>query len=412
VYPHPAMTTAARPILPVRAPGLVAWVLGAAALGAAVAGALGVLVAAGTGEPFDPWFVWQGVLFAEIVGLTAFVGSRWAFPLLADFHPLARQALQVLTFVGAAFAATAIAVVLRPGVVFARPLQFLALVGANVVLSLVFGGGLAAWETMRWSLEQAFEELREKEVLEREMALAREVQQGLLPEGPPEVPGLEIAFSFVPARSVGGDFVGFVPLSGGRLGIAVADVTGKGIAAALLGANFQAMLEALAPRVERPGELLAELSRMVDARTGPARFVTLAWVILDPATGRISWSLAGHPPPLVHGADGTRWLAEGGVPLGVLPGLPYAEGSGTIDRGDVLVLYTDGLMEAPARGDPDDQFGRDRLARLVAGCRGCDAREVLERILAALAEHEGGGPPADDTTVVVVRRVSGGEGDR
>ncbi len=406
------MTVAARPSVPARAPGFLARVLGAAVLGAAVAGAVGVIVATGTGEPFDPWFVGQGVLFAEIVGLTALVGARWAFPLLADFHPLARTAFQVLTFVGAAFAASALAVILRPGVVFARPVQFVALVAANVVLALVVGGGLAAWDTMRRSLERAFAELREKEVLEREMALAREVQQGLLPGEPPRLPGFEIAFSFVPARSVGGDFVGFVPLPGGTLGIAVADVTGKGIAAALLGANFQAMLEALAPRVDRPAELLAELSRMVDARTAPSRFVTLAWIVLDPATGRVRWALAGHPPPLLDGAAGSRWLGEGGLPLGVMPGLPYGEGEGAIEPGEVLVVYTDGVMEAPGREDPDDQFGRERLARVVAACRGRGAEEILGRILAALDEHAGEGPPADDTTVVVLQRspAGGGEG--
>jgi sigma-B regulation protein RsbU (phosphoserine phosphatase) len=237
------------------------------------------------------------------------------------------------------------------------------------------------------------------------MTLAREVQEEMLPKHAPPLEGLEFAYTTRPARQVGGDTLDFVPLPDGRWAWAVGDVVGKGMAAALMMANLQALVRGVASVEPDPGRLNEILSDVIGARVRSGRFVTLAYLVYDPGSGQIEYSLAGHHPPLIVGPNGARMLERGGLPLGLYPGLPYEQGTDRLEPGETLVLYTDGLIEAGLAGDETQQFGHHRLKQICSGAHPEPAQAILDRIVAALDDHLAGTPPADDTTVLVIRRL-------
>ncbi|UCF69092.1 MAG: PP2C family protein-serine/threonine phosphatase [Acidobacteriota bacterium] len=376
------------------------------AASSAIVGLLvGALVSAGvvlSGGLFDIWFIQQSVLFAEAVGLSTLVGLRYAFPSMESLSPLLRYGLLLLTLAGAVFSAALLSVALRPRVLFTSLRPFLTLVAVNAVLALLVGAALIAWEQLQRTLARALEQVRVKEAFEREMELARDVQRALLPEAPPASEHLDVAFSCRPAALVGGDTLDFLELPEGRLGLSIGDVVGKGMAAALLMANLQSLVRALAAREPDPAALNRVLSQVVAGR-GANRFVTFAYGVLDPSSGELHYSLAGHHPPLVAGATGVRLLEAGGLPLGVMPELDYVSGSDRLAAGETLVLYTDGVVEAPPADGSDDEFGRDRLCEIVERHHASGAQALLDAILAAVDEYSGHRPQADDTTIVVVR---------
>ncbi|GAB4222416.1 MAG: hypothetical protein Kow0062_19680 [Acidobacteriota bacterium] len=409
IHTLPTRAPLVRPGGPWRA--LLVWALGAAVAGGLLGVAVQILVSTlGEQRQFDWWFVRMSILMAEGITLTTFVGSRYAFPQFRSVPRLLRYGLILLTVLGGALAVTLLSVISRPGVVVTRPVDFLALVAANTILAFLIGGALIAWDQLQTSLERAYDELRVKEAFEREMQVAREVQQELLPEAPPRLPGWEIAYTCRPAAAVGGDTFDFLELPDGRLGITVGDVVGKGIAAALLMANIQALARALAPREEDPAELNQHLSESLSRSRGASRLVTFAYVTLDPRTGEVAYSLAGHHPPLITGPRGVRSLDRGGLPLGVGFGPPYESGRDRLEPGESLVIFTDGLVEAPAKDDPDDDLGTERVRELLA--RSADVRgagALLERLVTAWERHTDGAEASDDMTIVVVSRLDGGD---
>jgi len=383
---------------------LGAWVLVAAATGGTVGAAVGVL--SGTGVEW--WFVHKGVLVAETVLASALVASRLAIPLLSGLPAPLRYGVMLLTLVGGAIAATGVSIADRLGVVYTRPATLFWQFGANSVLALLAGGAIVAWDSLQARLERTIAELRRREAMAREVELARQVQEELLPKAAPEVPGYELVFSSRQAGMLGGDTFDFVRLPDGAIALSIGDVMGKGVAAALLMAGVQTLFETLAMAERDPARLNAALSAAVASRTRSGRYVTFAYVALEPATGRLSYSLAGHPFPLVTGPRGVRALEEGGLPLGMAPGIPYGAGETALGPGETLVLYTDGLVEAPAADDPADEFGRARVADILREGHALPARQLMDRLLEAHAAYAGDGPLADDTTLVVVRRC--GEG--
>jgi len=382
------------------AKALLAWALVAAAAGAAV----GAAASAFTGIGIDWWFVRQGVLVAEVVCASALVASRLAIPLLSGLPAPLRYVVIVLTLAGGAVAATGVSLADRVGVIYTRPTALFWQFGAHTALALVVGGAIVAWDLLQARLDRTIEELRAREKLAREVELAREVQEELLPPVAPTLGGYEIAFSSRQAGMLGGDMFDFVRLPGGELAIAVGDVMGKGVSAALLMAGVQTLFESLAVADPEPARLCASLSSAVASRTRSGRYVTFAYVLLEPRSGRIRYALAGHPFPLVAGARGVRTLEEGGLPLGMAPGIPYGVGETTLGPGEMLVIYTDGLVEAPRDGDPSDEFGRARAMEIAARAHPRGAAATLEALLAAHARHAGDAPLSDDTTVIVVRR--------
>ena len=245
-----------------------------------------------------------------------------------------------------------------------------------------------------------------RERLEGEVRLARAVQERLLPEALPAPPGLDVAAFWRPHGDVSGDAYDLATLDDGRLVVAVADVVGKGIPAALLMATLQAGLRMLRPELEAGGALAdatERLDRLVAESTQIGQFVTLAWATVDPATGGVESVTAGHPALRLLRADGTvEHLDAGGPLLGVLPDATYSEGTATLAPGDALVLVSDGATEA-ADGS-DDEFGDARLDAALAGLSGQPSASVLDALTRAVEAFCGDTPLNDDLTLVAVRR--------
>jgi serine phosphatase RsbU (regulator of sigma subunit)/anti-sigma regulatory factor (Ser/Thr protein kinase) len=251
--------------------------------------------------------------------------------------------------------------------------------------------------------EQATE-AAERERLEQEMRVATLIQQQFLPRELPNLPQWQIAAYYGPARAVGGDFYDFIEMRDGRIGIAVGDVTDKGVPAALVMARTHSVLRAEASRSDSPGEILARANALLEPEMPARMFVTCLFAILDPATGRIVMANAGHNLPYIRTDQGVIELRATGMPLGLLPNVSYEETEGVIARGDNVLLYSDGLVEAH---DPaQEMYGFPRLREELAVD---DAgSELLDRLLDTL--HRFTGPDweqEDDITLVTLRRASG-----
>jgi serine phosphatase RsbU (regulator of sigma subunit) len=254
------------------------------------------------------------------------------------------------------------------------------------------------------------EHARLNEIEEAERAMAKEmqqaalIQQGLLPSKPPAVPGLDICGKTTACRTVGGDYFDYLVFPDGRVGLLVGDVAGKGLSASLLMSSLQARVQVL---FEDPDDLARKIGRLNKSLCGNCpdnRFITFFMTIIDPSTGELVFTNAGHNPPLlVRASGGCDKLAGGGIILGILPMAAYQESRQQMQSGDILVLFSDGVTEAPNPADED--FGDDRLEQLVASMRDRPAAEIVEAIEKAVAEFTQGAPAADDITVVVARRL-------
>lgn len=243
---------------------------------------------------------------------------------------------------------------------------------------------------------------------ERERELAAIIQQTLLPPQRVELPGVTVAGRYLASREVGGDFYAVLPLEEGRVGLAIADVAGKGIPAATLSARARYLLEAFALDAPRPDAVLTRLNRVL-AQDADSRFVSLFYGILDPIGGRLVFARAGHPPPILLRA-GTATpvpLEAPGLLLGVKVSTPYVTREIPIGPGDQLIMFTDGITEA--RRPNGEQFGEQQLSALVRTCAGMFPEDVVDRVMDAMATWAGS-TPADDQTIVVVRIAADGEG--
>jgi len=244
---------------------------------------------------------------------------------------------------------------------------------------------------------------RQADARKREDEIARQVHRGLLPREDPRVPGLEISGGFRAAENVGGDYYGYVSMPDGSLGLAMADVSGHGVGAALYMAAAKGAIQSEARRVLAPSELLRRTNELLvtDFSEGDV-FATAVFLRFHADARRLDACNGGHNPPLLFRAGGeVERLARGGPALGVLRGMTYMEESFTLAPGDLLVVYTDGVVEA--RNERRELFGIERVIEAVRGCAGGSALGVRERILGSLAEHTGALPPGDDVTLVVVR---------
>lgn len=244
----------------------------------------------------------------------------------------------------------------------------------------------------------------EKRQMDREFALAREIQQRLLPDSPPDVPGYELYGSNVASRQVSGDYFDFRKRSDGKVYAAIADVCGKGVGPALLMASLQASFHAWADESVPVPEMTGRLSEAISRRTGPDRFITFFLVLLDPASGEIEYTNAGHNPGLLlHANKSVEELASHGLPLALFPGKPYGSSRFVLEPGEFLCLYTDGVTEA---NDPEgDEYGLTRLKDFLTGELGRAPEEIETGLARALELHAAGEPFADDRTFVMVRRL-------
>jgi sigma-B regulation protein RsbU (phosphoserine phosphatase) len=244
--------------------------------------------------------------------------------------------------------------------------------------------------------------LVEQERLRKELEMSRRIQAELLPkqplqEGPVEVKGISI-----PAQEVGGDFFNYFPLPGGDVAILVGDVSGKGVAAALLMANLQATLQArlaLAPDLDR---LAAQLDEELEASTPREVYLTLFMAILNHRQGRLRYVNAGHIPQLALRSSGEiERLESTGRPLGLLSGGGYVQREVRLGAGDALFLYTDGLVEA--RDASGNEFGQERVEALLRQGRSTGISQILVRIEEEVRRHRGQTEAADDTAMLVLK---------
>jgi HAMP domain-containing protein len=239
--------------------------------------------------------------------------------------------------------------------------------------------------------------------MEEELRLAGIIQDRLLPSSPPVLDRLELAGMSLPAREVGGDYYDYLLLDDGRLGLAVADVSGKGTPAALLMSAFRAALRSQDLGALGPAETMARINRFIHESVDPGKFITAYLALLDPATGEIRYANAGHDAPLVVGSDGSvTELTGGGLILGMLPQIVYDEAATVLERGALLAIFTDGVTEAQ---DPAGEFyGAERLAEALQRHRARPCADILHGLTEEIAAFAGEGPQSDDITVILARR--------
>jgi serine phosphatase RsbU (regulator of sigma subunit) len=254
-------------------------------------------------------------------------------------------------------------------------------------------------------VRQQQQEAKERERIEQELKVARLIQQTLLPKTLPEIPGYDVAAYYQPAREVGGDFYDFLTLEDGRLGLVVGDVTDKGVPAALVMATTRTMLRAAAQRLLSPGEVLQRVNDVLVQDIPPNMFVTCLYAILDPGSGRLVYANAGHDLPYRRRAgrgEGAEELRARGMPLGLMPGMGYEEKEMVLNRGESVLFYSDGLVEAhdPRR----EMFGFPRLQGLV-GAHRSGGSALISFLLAELARFTGENwEQEDDITLVTLDR--------
>ena len=255
------------------------------------------------------------------------------------------------------------------------------------------------------SIEKAVlhRQLIEKHKMEHQLKLAQEVQASLLPGEDPAVPGYDIAGFNLPALDIGGDYFDYLPLPGGRLGLVIADVSGKGVPAALLMATFRAALRSEVRRDRPIPAVVEDVHATLLESMDTSRFVTAVYGVLEPGSGHFTYVNCGHNPPMLLRAGGEREILPAGrAALGMLDSRPAAASTARLDPGDTLLLYTDGVVELTDAGD--EEFGEARLARALAGAAGRPAREIIAMLLDATRAHAVRERYDDDFTLVVVKR--------
>jgi sigma-B regulation protein RsbU (phosphoserine phosphatase) len=251
-------------------------------------------------------------------------------------------------------------------------------------------------------------EVAQRERLNREMEIAREVQERLFPQNMPLVPGLDYCGHCRPALGVGGDYYDFVALPDSALGIAIGDVSGKGIAAALLMASLQASLrgQTLREKGEAGADLatiMRHVNRLVYDASSSNRYATFFYAQYDSQSRLLTYVNAGHNPPVVLRADAAIRLEASGAVVGLLPDCPYGEGSIQLESGDVFLAFTDGISEA--MNPEDEEWGEDAMIVAARECVGSSARETLDRLMVCADAFARGAKQHDDMTLVVARVV-------
>ncbi len=237
----------------------------------------------------------------------------------------------------------------------------------------------------------------------RDLDLAQRVQQQFLPQEAPAIAGYRFAFRYTPALAVGGDLFDFLPLESGRLGVAVGDVAGKGVSAALLMARVMSDLRFVAAQGRGAGAAVVRLGRLLADATRESMFATLLYLELAPGSGEVELANAGHPRPLVRHRDGTVSELElpSGLPAGVQANAAYRSYRVELQLGEALLIYTDGVTEAVAASG--ERFGDERLRGALASAAG-DPDAIVAAVVAAVDAWQLGCPPADDLTVVCLLR--------
>jgi len=245
-------------------------------------------------------------------------------------------------------------------------------------------------------------ELLEKQRMERELQLGREIQGRLMPMPPSDVRDTELAATNLPCFEVGGDYYDFLELPDGDLAVVIADVSGKGVAAALIMSSMQAALRVAAPMESDLAMLMARLNALLYRSTKGRKYVTTFLGRYTPTTGELRFVNAGHNPPMIILGTDCQRLQSTGKPIGLLPDCPFTEDNAMIPPGGTLILYTDGLNEA--ENPQEEEFGMQRLQGLLCDAARLPTPEVVSHVLTTITSFEEGAHPTDDKTIVVLRR--------
>ncbi len=240
--------------------------------------------------------------------------------------------------------------------------------------------------------------------LQNELDVASQMQQSILPTHFPKGSDYEVFGSMEPARSVGGDFFDVMRLDNGHIGLAIADVSDKGVPAALFMMSTRTLLKGSAIGAGNPGEVLREVNDLLNEDNDTAMFVTTLYATYDPASGELSYANGGHNSPLIVHADGTSDLLPltGGIALGVVPDLEYEQKTVTLLPGDTLILYTDGVTEA--MNVDGEEFGTERLQEVFVGPNSKNGQEANQAVFQAVSSFAGDTPQSDDITCLTLCR--------
>ena len=278
--------------------------------------------------------------------------------------------------------------------------NFSAELGIDTIAALVLSdlrAGLERQRALTAELNKAYRRL------DREQLRVGEFQRTLLPAQTPELPGWRIAAHYETSTRAGGDYYDFFPLADGRLGVLIADASGHGTPAAVLMAMTHVLLHAAAEAQAQPDLALARLNSDLGNSVSGGQFITAFYAVLDPRSGDLEYSAAGHNPPYLKRSDGTiELLADGGgPPLGVIERARFGVAGTRLAPGDTLLLYTDGLTEAMA---PDSaMFGEAGVHSILESANGMTPQGLVERLTQAVRVHRGAVPLSDDLTLVVVQ---------
>ena len=240
--------------------------------------------------------------------------------------------------------------------------------------------------------------------LQNELDVASGIQQSILPTVFPSRDDYQIYASMEPARNVGGDFFDVVRLEGNRVGLAIADVSDKGVPAALFMMSSRTWMKGAAISSPEPGTVLGEVNALLHEDNETQMFVTVLYAVYDPETGEFTYASGGHDAPLLVHSDGSSELLPltGGIALGIVSDLAYGQNSVVLDHGDTLVLYTDGVTEA--MNGEGEQFGIERLRKVFSNRAPKDANEAAHKIFEAVNTFADGAAQSDDITCLTIRR--------
>jgi sigma-B regulation protein RsbU (phosphoserine phosphatase) len=279
-------------------------------------------------------------------------------------------------------------VILRP---FSQDDLDLLTVMANIAASRIENARLA-------EVEQS------EKIMEADLSQASEIQRSLLPTEPPSYEGWELAGLNLPCRTVGGDYFDFIPYQDGRLAVVVGDVSGKGLPAALLMSSLQAKVHMLRETNPSPVKAVGTLNRSLTERCPLGKFITFFYALLDPASGVLEYSNAGHNYPLILRTDGSvETLTGNGLVMGLFAAVHYEVKKTKLAPGDMLVLYSDGVTEAADRADVE--FGEKGLAEFLAARKSIRCEDIVNQLVEYMRKWRGASSFADDFTIVLVRRT-------
>lgn len=254
------------------------------------------------------------------------------------------------------------------------------------------------------SIERArqHEEILEKRRLEEELLIAKRIQQSFLPQKKPQLPGFDISGINIPSEEVGGDYYDFIPILESQVGIVIADVSGKGIPAALIMASVRAGLIAEIRNNYAIRSIMGKVNNLLFESTASDTYVTAVYGVLDPKNRIFTFSNAGHNAPILRRADGEmKYLTEGGMALGMFENSKYEERPLGITPGEIIVFYTDGVTEA--RNESQEEFGTRRLKQVISDSHDLSAGQIQENIHRAVKEFTGISHQEDDLTMIVVK---------